>query len=73
MLNALRPAIGRVARPVALRLLRAGVSPDAVTVLGAVGVVVSGLASSSAPGGVPAAFGLLHMLVWGTAGLCANV
>ena len=36
---------------------------------GAVGVVVSGLAISSAPGGVPAAFGLLHMLVWGTAGL----
>ncbi len=43
MLNALRPAIGRVARPVALRLLRAGVSPDAVTVLGAVGVVAGSL------------------------------
>lgn len=44
MLNALRPAIARVARPVALRLLRAGVTPDAVTVVGTVGVAVGSLA-----------------------------
>ena len=43
MLSALRPAIARVARPVAGALLRAGVSPDAVTVAGTVGVVVGSL------------------------------
>lgn len=44
MLNVLRPAIGRVAKPVAGRLLRAGVTPDAVTVVGTVGVAVGSLA-----------------------------
>lgn len=43
MLNALRPAIRRVAGPVGGRLLRAGVSPDAVTVSGTVGVVLASL------------------------------
>ncbi len=43
MLNVLRPAIGRVAKPVAGRLLRAGVSPDAVTVAGTVGVSAGAL------------------------------
>lgn len=43
MLNALRPAIGRVARPVAVRLLRAGVTPDMVTVAGTVGVALASL------------------------------
>ncbi len=44
MLNVLRPAIGWVARPLAGRLLRAGVTPDAVTLVGTVGVVVGSLA-----------------------------
>ncbi len=44
MLNALRPGIDRVARPVAGRLLRAGVGPDAVTLAGTVGVAVGALA-----------------------------
>lgn len=39
MLNKLRPGINRVANPVASRLLRAGVTPDMVTVAGTVGVV----------------------------------
>ena len=43
MLNVLRPMIGRVAKPVAGRLLRAGVSPDAVTVIGTVGVSAGAL------------------------------
>ncbi len=44
MLNALSPGIDRVARPVAGRLLRAGVGPDAVTLAGTVGVAVGALA-----------------------------
>ena len=43
MLNALRPAIGRIADPLALRVLRAGVGPDAVTLAGTVGVVAGSL------------------------------
>lgn len=43
MLNALRPAIGRVAKPMAGSLLRVGVTPDVVTVLGTVGVCVGSL------------------------------
>lgn len=43
MLNALRPAIARVADPLAVRLLRLGVTADAVTVAGTVGVVVGSL------------------------------
>ena len=43
MLNALRPAIGRVADPLAVRVLRAGVGPDAVTLAGTVGVVAGSL------------------------------
>lgn len=43
MLN-LRPAVGRVVGPLAARLLRLGVTPDAVTVLGAVGAVTAALA-----------------------------
>jgi CDP-diacylglycerol--glycerol-3-phosphate 3-phosphatidyltransferase len=43
MLKLLRPGITRVARPVAERLLRAGVTPDAVTVLGTIGVAVGSL------------------------------
>ncbi len=43
MLNVLRPAIGRVARPVAAGLLRAGVTPDAVTLAGTVGVAAGAL------------------------------
>ena len=43
MLNALRPAITRIADAPAERLLRAGVSPDAVTLLGTVGVVAGAL------------------------------
>ncbi|MCW2621901.1 MAG: CDP-alcohol phosphatidyltransferase [Frankiales bacterium] len=44
MLNALRPAIARIADAPADRLLRWGVSPDAVTLAGTVGVVVGALA-----------------------------
>ena len=44
MLSALRPAIARVARPVAGALLRVGVTPDAVTVAGTVGVAAASLA-----------------------------
>lgn len=45
MLNLrVRPAVGRVVDPVAARLLRAGVSPDAVTVTGTVGAVAGALA-----------------------------
>lgn len=43
MLNALRPAITRIADAPADRLLRAGVSPDAVTLAGTVGVVAGAL------------------------------
>ena len=44
MLNALRPAITRIADVPAERLLKAGVSPDAVTLAGTVGVVAGALA-----------------------------
>lgn len=45
MLNLrVRPAVGRVVDPVAAGLLRAGVSPDAVTVAGTVGALVGALA-----------------------------
>ena len=45
MLNLrVRPAVDRVVDPVATRLLRTGVSPDAITVLGTLGVVVGSLA-----------------------------
>jgi CDP-diacylglycerol---glycerol-3-phosphate 3-phosphatidyltransferase len=45
MLNLrVRPALARVVEPVAARLLQAGVSPDAVTVAGTLGVVVGALA-----------------------------
>ena len=45
MLNLrVRPAVGRVVDPVAGGLLRAGVSPDAVTVVGTLGVVIGALA-----------------------------
>lgn len=44
MLNLrLRPALGRVVDPVAGALLRTGVSPDAVTLVGTLGVVVGAL------------------------------
>ncbi len=44
MLNLhVRPALARVVDPLAARLLRAGVSPDAVTVAGTVGVLASAL------------------------------
>lgn len=43
MLN-LRPAVGRVVGPLAARLLRAGITPDMVTVAGTIGVVVGALA-----------------------------
>jgi CDP-diacylglycerol--glycerol-3-phosphate 3-phosphatidyltransferase len=39
-----RPVLARVVDPVAAALLRAGVSPDAITVLGTVGVVSGALA-----------------------------
>jgi CDP-diacylglycerol--glycerol-3-phosphate 3-phosphatidyltransferase len=39
-----RPVLARVVDPVAAVLLRAGVSPDAITVLGTVGVVAGALA-----------------------------
>jgi CDP-diacylglycerol--glycerol-3-phosphate 3-phosphatidyltransferase len=39
MFNRLRPGINRVASPVAARLLRAGVTPDMVTLAGTAGVV----------------------------------
>ena len=39
-----RPVLARVVDPVAAALLRAGVSPDAITVLGTVGVVTGALA-----------------------------
>ena len=39
-----RPVLARVVDPVAAGLLRAGVSPDAITVLGTVGVVTGALA-----------------------------
>jgi CDP-diacylglycerol--glycerol-3-phosphate 3-phosphatidyltransferase len=42
MLN-LRPAVGRVVGPLAARLLRAGVTPDTVTVVGALGAVAGAL------------------------------
>ncbi|HEU0101129.1 MAG TPA: CDP-alcohol phosphatidyltransferase family protein [Mycobacteriales bacterium] len=44
MFNALRPGINRVARPLATTLLRWGVTPDAVTLAGTVGVAVGSLA-----------------------------
>ena len=45
MLNLrVRPALGRVVDPVASALLRTGVSPDAVTLAGTLGVVVGALA-----------------------------
>jgi len=44
MLNLrVRPALGRVVDPIATGLLRAGVSPDAVTGLGTLGVLVGAL------------------------------
>jgi len=44
MLNLrVRPALGRVVDPVAATLLRTGVSPDAVTVAGTLGVVLGSL------------------------------
>jgi CDP-diacylglycerol--glycerol-3-phosphate 3-phosphatidyltransferase len=44
MLNLrLRPALGRVVDPVAAGLLRVGLSPDAVTLVGTLGVVVGAL------------------------------
>ena len=44
MLNLrVRPAVGRVVDPLAARLLGAGVSPDAVTVLGTAGAVTAAL------------------------------
>ena len=43
MLSRLRGVVSRLLAPVARVLLRAGVSPDAVTVLGTVGVVVTAL------------------------------
>ena len=44
MLNLrVRPALGRVVDPVASALLRTGVSPDAVTLLGTLGVTVGAL------------------------------
>jgi CDP-diacylglycerol--glycerol-3-phosphate 3-phosphatidyltransferase len=39
-----RPALARVVDPVAAALVRAGVSPDAITVLGTLGVVAGALA-----------------------------
>ena len=48
MLNLrVRPQVSRVVDPVARALLRAGVVPDAVTVLGTVGAVASALACFS--------------------------
>lgn len=45
MLNLrVRPAVGRAVEPVAGALLRAGISPNAVTVAGTVGVLVGALA-----------------------------
>ena len=45
MLNLrVRPALGKVVDPVAAALLRTGVSPDAVTITGTLGVVVGALA-----------------------------
>lgn len=44
MLNLrVRPAVGRLVDPVAAGLLRAGVSPDAVTVVGTAGAVIGAL------------------------------
>ena len=43
MLSRLRAGAGRVFSPVARALLRAGVSPDAVTITGTLGVVVTAL------------------------------
>ena len=44
MLNLrVRPALGRLVDPVASALLRTGISPDAVTLLGTLGVVVGSL------------------------------
>ena len=41
ILSGVRPAIGKVVDPVARALLRVGVTPDAVTVAGTVGVLVA--------------------------------
>jgi CDP-diacylglycerol--glycerol-3-phosphate 3-phosphatidyltransferase len=44
MLNLhVRPAVGRVVDPIAAAVLRAGVSPDAITLLGTVGAVTGSL------------------------------
>lgn len=43
MLSRLRTVVGRVLTPLARALLRLGVSPDAVTIAGTVGVVVAAL------------------------------
>ena len=42
MLN-LRPAVGRVVGPLAARLLRLGITPDMVTIAGAIGAVAASL------------------------------
>jgi CDP-diacylglycerol--glycerol-3-phosphate 3-phosphatidyltransferase len=42
MLN-LRPAVGRIVGPLAARLLRLGITPDMVTIAGAVGAVAASL------------------------------
>lgn len=46
ILSGSRAAVGRVVDPVARALLRAGVTPDTVTVVGAVGVVGSAVAAA---------------------------
>ena len=43
MLDGLRGGIGRVFRPIAKGLLRMGVSPDAVTIIGALGTIAAAL------------------------------
>jgi CDP-diacylglycerol--glycerol-3-phosphate 3-phosphatidyltransferase len=47
ILSGARPAIGRVVDPVARTLLRVGVTPDAVTVAGTVGVLVAAVLAAN--------------------------
>ncbi|WP_033324651.1 phosphatidylinositol phosphate synthase [Actinomadura atramentaria] len=43
MLNKVRPALGRVLTPIGRSVARTGISPNAITVIGTVGVVVGAL------------------------------
>ena len=47
ILSGVRPAVGKVVDPIARALLRVGVTPDAVTVAGTVGVLVASVLAAN--------------------------